>query len=107
MGSLLSTFQGVPTCNPKGRDCIERHSKSTFNCSVNCEGIYADVQRVGEKLETDMEVDEDEVEEASKGKDWKKLKTLISEYEMFKRSNVQHFKFNATAYSKNFSKFQF
>ena len=49
-----------------------------------------------------MEVDEDEVEEASKGKDWKKLKTLISEYEMFKRSNVQHFKFNATAYSTNF-----
>ena len=54
-----------------------------------------------------MEVDEDEVEEASKGKDWKKLKTLISEYEMFKRSNVQHFKFNATSYSTNFSKFQF
>ena len=46
--------------------------------------MYADVQAVDEKLEPDMEVDEDEVKEASKGKDWKKLKELINEYEMFK-----------------------
>ena len=67
--------------------------------------MYADVQGEDEKLKPDMEVDEDEVEEASKGKDWKKLKTLISEYEMFKRSNVQQFIFNATGYWTNFGKF--
>ena len=99
-------FQGIAKCTPKGRDCLERHSKSTFNCSVNCEGIYADVQAVDEQLEADREVDQDEMKEASKGKDWKKFKTLISEYEMFKRRNVQHFKFNASAYENFFGKFR-
>ena len=46
--------------------------------------MYADVQAMDEKLKPGMEVDEDEVVEASKGKDWKKLKELINEYEMFK-----------------------
>ena len=68
--------------------------------------MYADVQGVSEKLEADMKVEEDEVKEASKGKDWKKLKTLISQYEMFKQSNVQHFIFNATAYWTSFGEFQ-
>ena len=47
-------------CGPKGRDCIERNSKRSFNCSTNCEGIYADVQWVGKKIEEDVEDEEAE-----------------------------------------------
>ena len=57
-------------------------------------------------LEADMEVDQDEMKEASKGKDWNKIKTLLYEYEMFKRRNVKHLKFNATAYENFFGRFQ-
>ena len=32
-------------CNPKGRDCIEKNSAETFDCSTNCVGIYVDVQK--------------------------------------------------------------
>ena len=31
-------------CNPAGRDCLDRFSGHTFNCSMTCEGIYSDVQ---------------------------------------------------------------
>ena len=30
-------------CDSKGRDCIEKYSSETFNCSTTCVGIYADV----------------------------------------------------------------
>ena len=30
-------------CDPKGRDCIEKNSAETFNCSTTCVGVYADV----------------------------------------------------------------
>ena len=48
-------------CSPKGRECIEKMSKSNFNCSVACEGMYADVQWVKSEEELGDEV-EDEVE---------------------------------------------
>ena len=47
-------------CSPTGRDCIERNSTRSFNCSTTCEGIYADVQWVGKKIEEDVEDDEAE-----------------------------------------------
>ena len=50
-------------CSPTGRDCIERNSTKSFNCSTTCEGIYADVQWVGKKVEEDVE-DEDETQAA-------------------------------------------
>ena len=50
----------METCSPKGRDCIERNSAKSFNCSTTCEGIYADVQWVGKKVEEDVEDDEAE-----------------------------------------------
>ena len=52
-------------CGPKGRDCIERNSTSSFNCSTTCEGIYADVQWVEKKME---EVAKNEAEEAFESK---------------------------------------
>ena len=41
-------------CGPKGRDCIERNSTKSFNCSTTCEGIYADVQWIGKGIEEGM-----------------------------------------------------
>ena len=31
-------------CGPEGRQCIQKNSANTFNCSTTCQGIYADVQ---------------------------------------------------------------
>ena len=36
-------LQDMEKCSPKGRDCFEKHSSQTFNCSATCEGVYADV----------------------------------------------------------------
>ena len=59
----------METCSPKGRACIERNSTRSFNCSTTCEGIYADVQWVGKKIEEneDGEAEED-VETEFEGK---------------------------------------
>ena len=38
-------------CDAKGRDCIEKNSAKTFNCSTTCVGIYADVQWIGKTIE--------------------------------------------------------
>ena len=112
-------------CGPKGRDCIEKNYTKSFNCSPTCEGIYADVQWVGTKIE----VMEDEEEEGpvfkgndvelkklykhiadlkkemmlmksngqEKGEvlDKEKYKMLIAEYRKFKTMYVKHFKFNS------------
>ena len=113
-------------CSPEGRDCIENKATSTFNCSVACEGIYADVQWVENVVEV-MEEDpvEDEVEkefsrryvnemtklvyknlkkEIEMMKGGKKgdelghnFKKLISEYKQFKNNQVQHFRFDSAA----------
>ena len=38
-------------CDPKGRDCIEKNSAATFNCSTSCVGIYADVIPKSRRIE--------------------------------------------------------
>ena len=38
-------------CDPKGRDCIEKNSAETFNCSTTCVGIYADVIPKSRRIE--------------------------------------------------------
>ena len=117
-------------CSPEGRDCIENKSASTFNCSVACEGIYADVQWVENVVE---ERAEDEVEKEFNGRyvddmtrlvyknlkkeiemlkggkkagelDRQKLKKLMSEYKQFKKNQVQHFRFDSAATSTGFGK---
>ena len=42
-------------CGPAGRDCIEEKSTLTFNCSVACEGIHADVHWANEIIEEEVE----------------------------------------------------
>ena len=55
-------LQDIEKCSPEGRDCIEINSIFSFNCSVSCKGVYADVQWVddpiveGEELEKDTEI---------------------------------------------------
>ena len=57
-----SLFQGYKVCDAKGRDCIEKNSYKTFNCSTSCVGIYADVQwlvdKVGEQMNEEEVIDD-------------------------------------------------
>ena len=68
----------METCGPRGRDCIERNSTASFNCSVTCEGVYADVQWTGKKIE---EIKDEEAEAAVerefRGKDNEELNKLL------------------------------
>ena len=127
MGARLinAVPQDMGTCGPEGRDCIERNSKKTFNCSVTCEGIYSDVDwfiDIEEEMEEElvsMEIDGDVGEKfkkmemlykkmkrememvkgsiSKKGEPIDKLKymELISEYKKFKENTIQHFRFNS------------
>ena len=52
------TSQDFQICDSKGRDCIESNIVNTFSCSKTCEGIYADVEWVGNDINVDM-IDED------------------------------------------------
>ena len=51
----------MATCDPKGRDCIERISSETFHCNTTCAGIYADVEWV--KKDIEVEISEEKTEE--------------------------------------------
>ena len=50
----------MDVCSPKGRDCIEKNSTRTFNCSTTYEGIFADVQWIEKKI---AEMEDEEAEE--------------------------------------------
>ena len=82
-------------CSPEGRDCIENKATSTFNCSVACEGIYADVQWV-ENVVEGMEGKKRD------GLDRQKFEKMMSEYNQFKKNQVQHFRFDSAAHSTEF-----
>ena len=123
---LISSFLKGLTYSAMGRDCIERNSIESFNCSVSCEGIYADVQWVEKK--TEEEIEEEAVERESEGMvyeelkklrkrladlernakgeelDKEKYKMLIGEYRKFKAKIVKHFRFNSEADSSAFGK---
>ena len=82
-------------CDPKGRDCIERNFAKSFNCNTTCEGIYADVEWVGNKIEEDTEDDKDQktIEVNIKrevgeelDKVYKQLAELKKEVKLLKRS---------------------
>ena len=108
-------------CGLKGRDCIEKNSAQTYNCSTTCVGIYSDVewrkmlleeetvatetenaiQGVNElqaevnKLKSNGQGKEEEVDKA-------KFKMMIAEYRKFKAKNVKHFRLNVRANSSSF-----
>ena len=111
----MISSEDIGICGPKGRDCIERNSADSFNCSRSCEGIYADGWVVKETEEADEEAVETEsggivfeelkklrkrvsdLERNRKGEelDKEKYKMLIAEYRKFKSNNVRHFKFSS------------
>ena len=93
-------WQDLNKCSLTGRDCIERNSAETFNCSVNCEGFYADVQWAEERT-----ADEGRTRKRDEEMDKQKYLTLLSEYKHFKTSIVQHYRFNGAA-KTNFGKFR-
>ena len=127
-----TNFQETPKCSPKGRDCIEQNSTRTFDCRVNCEGIYADVEWMDERMEDEVIQNDDNMVYNSilevrfahiyktiqhlqkeidmiKGKrgdelDKEKYRRLISEYKEFKKNNVQQFRFDAKNFT-NYGKF--
>ena len=83
-------MQGMKKCGPGGRDCIEKNSAKTFNCSTTCKGMYADINWKVGKMGDHDEMDKD------------KYIDLSSEYENFKKKNVQCFEFISQAFGKNF-----
>ena len=112
-------------CSLKGRDCIERNSAKSFNCSTTCEGIYADgwvEKRTEEEIEEKAVNTESggivleelkklrkrvaDLERNRKGEemDKEKYKMLIAEYRKFKTKNVKHFRFNSAGDLSSFGK---
>ena len=77
-------------CGPEGRDCIEKNSAETFNCSMTCKGMYADIGRKTAEMKNEM--------------DKKKYMELSSEYVNFKREYVKHFEFSSLAPSTMYGK---
>ena len=77
-------------CGPKGRDCIEKNSAKTFNCSMTCVGMYADTYWKDEQLKDE--------------KDKNKYSMLSSEYQNFKKEHVKHFRFSSEASASMYGK---
>ena len=121
-------------CGLKGRDCIEKNSGKTYNCSTTCVGIYSDVewrrmlleeetvasetentnQKASEldmirKELADLQVEVNKLKSNGQGKeeevDKEKFKMMIAEYRKFKAKNVKHFRLNVRANSSSFGEF--
>ena len=75
------------------QDCLEKNASSTFDCSVACEGIYADVAWNDEKVLEDEKKTGNGVE---LNRD--KLLQIIQEYREKKAKFVKNFAFNAIKY---------
>ena len=75
-------------CDPEGRDCIDTNSAETFNCSMTCDGMYADINWKDGKMKDE--------------KDKEKYTMLSSEYQKFKKDNFKHFRFSSGADEDNF-----
>ena len=111
----LNLIQGVTycsqdhiVCSPTGRDCIEGAIGQDFNCSVSCEGIYADVQWLGvsdgeeKKAEHQWTMLNGKMEKDEEDLNKKKILALVDEYNAFKKRNVRHFRFNAEATEESY-----
>ena len=53
----MTLMQDMKICGPEGRDCIEKKSTEPFNCSLTCDGIYADIYRKASKIEDGIDKD--------------------------------------------------
>ena len=79
-------------CGPVGRDCIEKKSTQTFNCSVTCEGVYADVHWITDIIKEEVEdkLVEEEVEvkllPGEVGDELKKMQKQLSDMKLMHKS---------------------
>ena len=103
------------------RTCIEENSRRNFSCSANCEGVYLDIWKTQEdNVATDEhEIPETETESLPRwaqkimaniqGKEddanRNKISKLVREYNAYKKSKLQNFRFNPVKASSQFSKF--
>ena len=86
-----NVFQGkYQLTATRSENLILRNFSQSSNCTVTCEGIYADVALV--KGEDPKEMMEDK---SFKGGNKMVVRRLISEYKEFKRNHVKHFRFNS------------
>ena len=85
-------------CDLRGRDCIERNSRESFNCSTTCDGIFSDVWWVPNNIEEEMKDDEAEaaIEAKFKGvngeelnKFYKRFADLEKEMKLMKRGGQE------------------
>ena len=99
----IIVLQGGDICTPEGRTCIEEASLQNFSCSVNCEGMYADIQKTREEGIVPVQHEKTancpaEGEEANR----KKIVKLVNEYNAYKRKKLQNFRFNPAKVSTQF-----
>ena len=96
--SQLHFCQDMGICDLQGRDCIERNSRKSFNCSTTCDGIFSDVWWVGKKIEEEMKDDEAEaaVEAKFKGENgeelnkfYRRIADLETEMKLMKRGGQE------------------
>ena len=95
-------------CSPHGRTCIEEKSNFNFSCSVNSEGIYADIFKTQEEK---VEIEEQAILQHGvryhkailKAKE--RISKLVNEYNSYKKSKLQNFRFNPAKSSSQFGKF--
>ena len=86
-----------PICLPPGRDCFNRLAHERFNCSVSCDGIYADIERVEEDLMAAQSGGQVEEMDA--------LQLLVKEYDEYKKKYTESLMFNPSASLTNFGEF--
>ena len=84
--------------------------ESSFNCSVSCEGVYADVEWVEHMVGVGKEKEQalfwlmGKIERKQQEENKKKIRRLIDNYNLFKARTVQHFRFNASLNLSSFGK---
>ena len=94
-----TSLVGGNNCSFTFQDCIQKNAEKTFNCSVSCKGIYADVEWTDERVLQ-------EKSELQKGEevDRTKLMQIIEEYQDNKERYLRNFQFNAYSNSSTFGK---
>ena len=76
-----------------------------FSCSVDCEGMYADIQKIEEyKMQLDKHGMIAKVQGKTKENRDKILK-LVNEYNAYKKNKLHNFRFHPAKRSTNFGKY--
>ena len=122
-------IQNNEICDPKGWDCMGENGHKNFSCSVTCQGIYADVRMVKERLTktpikehnsieeipttSEIQVLLNEIEKLrgsiggeEQEEDNKKISQLVEQYKEFKKKNLPNFLFNPQKGTEKYCKWK-